>query len=290
MNTIKRFFLLFTCLTVFSMSMSADGLTKSQKKLRDEIMQYFAVEGIYAETDQNGRIVFYYENSEYYIGIDTGFETPMMLCLYKTYSYSPDYNRDIHIMASAEVNSSHRGVKLIFLKDTYRIQSEYLLYNAENFKYSFKKIMEEMMGAEKDMEDACASSSTLSPSLEIPFIALEVKIGNFDKDNNMISDFGEPIYANKAMYLKQRVSLTLLKGAGTYNLGIRFYKDDKLVKNDMSANGYSYELPIDIGEKMLQTIYFPGWGDDRGFWDKGSYRYEIWSGDYCVGSCSFMVK
>lgn len=289
MNTIKRIFLLFTCLTVFSMSLSAEGLTPKQKALRDGIMHYFAVEGIYAETDQYERIVFYYEGEEYHIGFDDGSETPMILCLYKTYDYNPDYNRDIHIMASAEINSSHRGVKLIFLKDTYRIQSEFMLYNAEGFKYSFKKVMQEMKNAEEDMEDACASSSTASVSRELPFLALDVKIGDFNKDNDTISDFGKRIYAKKAMYLQQRVTLTLLKCAGTYDVGIRFYRDDKLVKNDMSANGYSYETKIDIGPEDLQTIYLPGWGDDKGFWDKGSYRYEIWSGDYCVGSCSFAI-
>lgn len=288
MNTIKKIFLLFAYLTVFSMSLSAEGLTQKQK-LRDGIMHYFAVKGIYAETDQYEHIVFYYEGEEYHIGFDDGSETPMILCLYKTYDYNPDYSKDIHIMASAEINSSHRGVKLIFLENMYRIQSEFMLYDAEGFKYSFKKVMQEMKNAEENMEDACASSSTASVSQKLPFLALDVKIGNFDKDNNTIYDFGGRIYAKKAMYLKQRVTLTLLKCAGTYDVGIRFYKDDKLVKNDMSEKGYSYVTKIDIGPEHQQTIYLPGWGDDKGFWDKGSYRYEIWCGDYCVGSCSFTI-
>ena len=68
------------------------------------------------------------------------------------------------------------------------------------------------------------------------------------------------------------------------------YKDGTLKTGSSSPSGYSYSSKITISGNSPQVFTLSGWGSKTaGHWSIGNYRFEIWYGDYCIGSKTFNI-
>lgn len=116
----------------------------------------------------------------------------------------------------------------------------------------------------------------------MPFVVTEVQIGNVYKGSAVETDYGKSIYGINTMYLSPKICYRGFS-AGSYFLKTKWYKPDgSLSRGDSSPSDSSqadnYFLSEGRGVKILT-----GWGnEDKGYWGKGDYRFEIWYNNRCV--------
>ena len=133
------------------------------------------------------------------------------------------------------------------------------------------------------------SSTPVASISEIPFLITKFEVANVDYDGNIIQDFGVTVWDNKSKYLKPRITVKPLSGAGKYTVTVKLYQNNKLSTGTNSSD-YSYTNEISVSGQSGQVIYLMGWGSNTaGHWSAGNYRFEVWYGDYCLGSKSFKV-
>ena len=73
---------------------------------------------------------------------------------------------------------------------------------------------------------------------------------------------------------------------------VRLYDNEgKLVTGNTSPNGYSYSYQLNPIELNENTVSLSGWGGgDKGHFQPGVYRYEVWLGDRCLSQKFFRLK
>ena len=279
---------------VFSSNVAAEEkeFTSEQLALRSEIMQFLKEEGYMPEIDADDDIKFKSEGRSYYVTVSKVDENPMYVTLFVQYSNPEDYSAECVVFASKALNM-YKGVKLICFDDSYRISAELYLRDADLFKESFYKIKSQIDNVRGDFLDECKNASSGSGTIsisEIPFIITKLEVANVEKDGTIIQDYGYTIYDYKTKYLKPRITIKPYKTSGTVKLYVKLYKDNELRKGSSSPDDYSYSDTIEINGSSVQTFMLSGWGSETaGHWPAATYRFEIWYGDYCLGSKTFKV-
>ena len=277
-------------------TLMADDLNSAQLKLRSDIQTFLKEEGFMPEIDSDGDIKFKKEGFTYYVSVSSNDESPMYITLFCPFSYPDDITRETLFMASAELNK-YKGVKVMCYDKSYNIQCNMYLTTAEPFKYAFYKMMSQIASAKDDVRDECEKVGTVghgggssAVSGLIPFIITSMKVGITDYDGNTITSYGNTLYSSKTRYLKPQITLTPLRGSGTYQVYIKMYKAGSLTTGSSSPSGYSYSDNVSVTGSSSQTVSLQGWGSNTsGHWSAGAYRFEVWYGDYCIGSKSFTV-
>lgn len=275
----------------------AADLTPSQIKLRNEIQAFLKEEGFMPEIDSDGDIRFKKEGNTYYVRVNPNDESPMYVSLFSPYNYSEKYDKDIVILASEKLNR-YKGVKVVCYETSFSIQGDMFVVSSEAFKFTFYKIISQIVNIEDDLLKECSNVSSgatggQTPSTlsnRIPFLITVMEVANTDKDGGIIQDFGKKIYDFKTQYLQPRITYTPFKTSGTYTVYIRLYKDGVLQTGQSSPKGYTYSHTITISGASNTTYTLPGWGSaTSGNWKEGEYRFEVWYENYCLGSKSFTI-
>jgi hypothetical protein len=124
---------------------------------------------------------------------------------------------------------------------------------------------------------------------KVPFFVSNIEIANTDKDNNIITNYGDNISSHNTKYLTPRITVSSIV-RGNYVLNIKLYQNNVLkVGSGQTDYTNSYTAPLDATPN--QVLRIPGWGTETtGYWKPGTYRYEIWYGDICIGSKTFSIK
>lgn len=270
----------------------ADGkdFSKEQLALRDEISKFLKEEGYVPELDSDGDIRFKSEGRTYYVVVSTVDENPMYLSLYLPFNNPEGYSVDDIVLATKELNK-YKGVKVICYDNSFRIGGELYLRDADLFKESFYKLMSQIDNVREDVMDEIKTSSGSSSSIsEIPFLVTKMEVANVENDGTIIQDYGSTIYDFKSKYLQPRITIKPFK-TGSYTLYVKLYKDNVLQRNSSSSpENYTYSHSITVSSTSSQVKTLPGWGaKTAGRWAQGSYRYEVWINDYCIGSKTFKV-
>lgn len=237
-----------------------------------------------------------YEGQPYYISVSKTDENPMYVVLFRQFSNPDEYSAETIAMASTKLNF-YKGVKVLCFDKSFRIGAELYVRNAEPVKSAFYKLKGIIDSVKSDFLDECknvgsVSSSSSSNSIsEIPFIITKLEVANTDENSNIIQDYGETIWDYKTQYLTPRITVKPFKSTGTYKIYVKLYKDGSLRTGTSSPSGYTYSSKVTISGNSSQVFTLPGWGSkSAGFWSMGEYRFEIWYGDYCIGSKTFNVK
>lgn len=283
--------ILFGAISLSTLFAFADDLTSSQLKLRNEIKAFLQEEGFMPEIDSDGDIKFKKEGSIYYINVNSNDTSPMYVSLSLDFNKPEGYSDEAIKIAANELNL-YKGVKVICLDYSFSIRGEMYLVSSEAFKYSFYKLMSQISNVEDDFMDELkkVSYSGGATSSVIPFVITKLEVANVENNGDIIQDYDSTIYDFKTKYLKPRITVQPLGGKGDYTVYIKLYKDGSLQTGSSSPAGYTYDDEITLSGSGSQVISLPGWGSKTaGFWSAGNYRFEIWYGDYCVGSKSFRV-
>lgn len=291
----KRFFITLVLglliLPSISFAQSDSEYNSEQLALRTELFNFLKEEGFSPEIDSDGDIAFKSEGKKYYIIVSKTDENPMYVVLCRMFNYPEEYSRETFILATRELNL-YKGIKVVCLKDYYRIGAELYVRDSEPIKGLFYKSVELINIATSEVIEKCENTKSISVSTisEIPFIITKMEVANTDKDGNIIQDYGTSIWDYKTKYLKPRITIKPFNNSGTYTVYVRLYKDGSLSTGSSSPSGYSYSYTISMTGKSSQIIELSGWGSNTaGHWNAGDYRFEVWYGDYCIGSKNFKI-
>lgn len=290
----KRLFLIILTLilAVCPLYSWADSKNYSDEQLalRNEISNFLKEEGFMPEIDSDGDIKFTSDEQTYYVSISTVDENPMYISLF-TVSFNPsEYSTDAVVMATKSLNK-YKGVKVVCFDTSYNICAELYLRDADLFKESFYKLKSQIDNVRGDFLDECKNIANTTSISEIPFIVTKMEIANTEYDGTIIQDFGKTIYDFKTKYLMPRITIRPYKTSGSYTIYVKLYKDNVLQRNvSSSPENYTYSKSISINGSSNQVETLIGWGSKKsGTWGAGTYRYEVWINDYCIGSKTFKV-
>ena len=122
-----------------------------------------------------------------------------------------------------------------------------------------------------------------------PLIITDIKIGNMDENSKMETAYGSKIYSRNTMYIAPSINYIGLK-SGQETLKVKFFNSQgTLSTGTTSPAGYSYSNDnyIYTGKN---TMTLSGWGGkNKGHWNAGNYKIEIWYKDKCLSSKSFTI-
>ena len=261
-----------------------------QLALRNEISIFLKEEGFLPEIDSDGDIKFKFEGRSYYVSISSVDENPMYVNLFIPFNNPDDYSADVVVLATKSLNY-YKGVKVVCYDNSFKISAELYLRDADLFKESFYKLMSQIDNVCDDFMDECKNVGNAVASIaEIPFIITKMEVANVSNDGTIIQDYDKTIYDYKTQYLKPRITIKPYKTSGSYTVYVKLYKDNVLETNNSSPENYTYSTSVSINGSDSQVLYLSGYGSKKsGTWGIGTYRYEVWINDYCIGSKTFKV-
>jgi hypothetical protein len=265
------------------------NFNKEQLDLRTDVFNFLKVEGYMPEIDSDGDIKFKSQGQEMYFSVSESNTNPMHVILFMYFSKPSGYSEECILKAGSELNKQ-KGAKVVFFDDSFMITSEMFVRHSEAVLEAFYSMMENIEEVKDNFIDYCDTynSTPVASISEIPFIITKFEVANVDYNNNIIQDYGVTIWDNKSQYLKPRITVKPLSGADTYTITIKLYQNNKLYTG--KSTDYTYTNDISVSGQSGQVISLTGWGSSTsGFWPAGNYRFEIWYGDYCLGSKSFKV-
>ena len=131
-------------------------------------------------------------------------------------------------------------------------------------------------------------------SSRIPIIITNIQTANTYQGGVVETDYGNTIFSKNTMYLRPKITYKGLK-SGRIKVFVKLYKVSNKthtlrMRNDDQPTTYSYIQDIDISEGDNKTYELIGWGnEEKGNYSRGSYRWEIWYGNYCLGVAPFEI-
>lgn len=267
-----------------------------QLALRTDLFNFLKEEGFMPELDSDGDIKFKSEGQFHYIRVSKTDENPLYVVLFRPFNYPEEYSVETLVMATRNLNL-YKGVKVLCFDESFRIGAELYVRNAEPVKAAFYKLLGIIEIVKSDVMEECKNVGTTTSSSgsysisEIPFIITKMEVANVDYDGNIIQDYGSTIYDFKTKYLKPRIIIKPIRTSGSYTVYVKLYKDNFLQRNTSSSpEDCTYSYSVTISGSSNQTIELSGWGSNNaGQWSIGTYRYEVWYNDYCLGSKKFKI-
>lgn len=151
---IMKRIILSICILLIPCLLIAQDLNVEQTRLRTNIKNYLQQEGYVPSIDEDGDIAFKVQGGSYWINVSPNDETPMRVTLNTQFRNPSGYTLRTIKYAAAALNY-HRGVKVMVFDDSFVIQSEQYVLNAEHFKYAFKEMLRRMSEVEGSFVDTC---------------------------------------------------------------------------------------------------------------------------------------
>ena len=139
--------------------------------------------------------------------------------------------------------------------------------------------------AESELEDFRNQVSSL------PIWVISVDVANTDEHCNIVDDSGSKIHSSNTMFLSPKITYVGICDSRTVTLYLKLYTPTgSLSTNDSSPSGYSFARSISVSRGSENTSYLIGWGGKtKGFWSKGTYRWEVWYGTVCLKTKIFTI-
>jgi hypothetical protein len=136
-------------------------------------------------------------------------------------------------------------------------------------------------------------NNTLSSIKKIsPLIISEIEVGVIKRDGTGVVEPGETIYSSQTRYLSPYVTgISLLTTSSSQKIYVKLYNAyDILIHGNDSPTGYTYAVGGTIPYGNFQNISMGGWGSDTaGTWTGGTYKFELWYDDRCIGVKEFQI-
>ena len=128
-------------------------------------------------------------------------------------------------------------------------------------------------------------------SSAIPILITNMEIGNTYNDGSIETSYGSSIYSSNSMYLQPKITYTGIRTGENITLYAKLYGiSGTLQTGTSSPSGYTFSSSMTVSSGSGNTYVLSGWGgSNKGFWSRGSYRYEIWYGNVCLRAKTFSV-
>lgn len=286
----RKLVLFMLCIVTSIMVHAQKDLNNNQLNLRTGIFNFLKEEGFTPEIDKDGDIKFKRQGDTYFVIIDAANESPMYLVFAEFINVPERYSETVAKLASEQLTRRFKAVKCNYISNnrTFRVAAEMFVRSSEPFKEAFYKLTSVMDSLEDEIIGACDEYADAS---SLPLTVTKVEIGNVYKDGTVETEYGGTIYSNSTMYFKPRITYTGNK-SGNVTLKTKWYNaNGTLTTGDNSPNGYSQESSFTIEKGTGKTLLLSGWGnEEKGFWEAGTYRFEIWYENTCLKKLEFEVK
>lgn len=150
----KRICIVLLAVLASGIQAFAQQLNESQKKLRSDIILFLKEEGYVPEIDSDGDVGFKKEGIQYYVMIDGRDTAPLYLSIALFYNYD-DKHTAANIADALKDLNFKKGVKVLCSEKVYSYRAEMYLVNAEQFKYTFYKLMDQIAAAKTELNERC---------------------------------------------------------------------------------------------------------------------------------------
>ena len=166
-------------------------------------------------------------------------------------------------------------------RDEYKAMSE-----------STASLRKENSSLKKERDNAKSELSSLKSkvSTTYPIIITDIEIANINANGDIQTNFGNTIYSYNTMYLHPRIEYTgLISGYKT--IKVKWYNPDGTIRSGSSSpSGFSYSESMYVLSGDNNTSTLSGWGNsNKGHWQRGTYRIEIWYENTCLKSKTFTI-
>ena len=125
-----------------------------------------------------------------------------------------------------------------------------------------------------------------------PIVITEIQMGNTKSGGQIISDYGKKIYSSKTQFLKARISYMTVDANVNDDIELKYNlytPSGKLSTGTSSPRGYSSSGEVEISSYDTSAEIF-GWGySQSGHWAAGTYKFEIYYADRCIGVKTFTI-
>lgn len=140
--------------------------------------------------------------------------------------------------------------------------------------------------AESKLEDLKSSISS-----SIPMLITDIEIANIYKGGSIETNYSGSIYSSNSMFLMPRITYTGIRTGESITLYAKLYGiSGTLQTGKSSPSGYTFSDNVTVSSGSGNTYELKGWGgSDKGFWSRGTYRYEIWYGNVCLRAKTFTL-
>lgn len=120
-----------------------------------------------------------------------------------------------------------------------------------------------------------------------------VDFANVDKDDNILTDYGNTLYADEMRYLKARINYNgLVASDQNVKILVRIIDSEGNLKSGKdSPIGFTFENTITVKPGMNNIIPLSGWGNStRSSYEEGSGIYQIWIGESKIFQGKFEIN
>lgn len=153
-------------------------------------------------------------------------------------------------------------------------------------------LRKENSGLKKERDNAKSELSSLKNkvSTTYPIIIKDIEIANVTYNGDVQTNYGNMIYSYNTMYLQPRIEYTGLT-SGYKTIKVKWYNPDGTIRSGSSSpSGFSQSQSMYVLSGDNNTSTLSGWGNsNKGHWQRGTYRIEIWYENTCLKSKTFTI-
>jgi hypothetical protein len=172
-------------------------------------------------------------------------------------------------------------------RERYEYQNKY-----ENASSTTSSLRSEISSLKQERDNAKSELSNLKSKVSntYPFIITDIEIANVTYDGDIHTNYGNSLYASSTMYLQPRIKYTGLC-SGNKTIKVKWYNPDGTIRSGSSSpSGFSQSQSMYVLSGDNNTSTLSGWGNsNKGNWQRGTYRIEIWYENTCLKSKTFTI-
>ena len=144
---------------VLSNHMLAQSLSSEQSVLNNEIVSFLKDKGLKPETGVEGVIGFEYDGCRMVIRIDPQEVAPMFVTMAAIFELPNNYSPQTVLLAAKKLNA-FKGIKVLTSEESFSVQTDMFLTNAESFTRVFQKMISQIQITVGSFAEAYSNASS----------------------------------------------------------------------------------------------------------------------------------
>lgn len=146
------------CLLLFMViGLKAKEFNKEQMTLRLELVKFLSSEGFQPKIDEDGDIIFKYNDLKHYLIINADWNNPFIVTLYISFSYDNDQYTKKNLENCITTVAQHKVVKLYLREKSFEYRSDIFCKNVDVVKMAFYPMLKQIEAARKDVATTLAA-------------------------------------------------------------------------------------------------------------------------------------
>ena len=285
------------CLSVGAMAQKA--LTEDGTKAQKALVEHLRANGLAPSIDTRDNSVCFKSNGVlYWVTFEES--SPVLYTIHRKglnmesdKAFKPSCAR----AACNEVNRKH-NVKCVYNDKRVEFLLQTYAKNPSDFHGGFRKMLASFKDVDvtyknsyetafdKWKKDSIATNKPITPNTPVgnsPLKVTYIAFGNFDSQDNVVSDFDQPLRKSACRYIKASLDVSSTE-KGIFKIGMKLINPDGKAMVATKGVDYCSTSNVEIkktGKEIRCDLNSYG-SDDPNFWKAGEYKVEIY--DFEVGA------